>query len=303
MVSFDELKRTLMFRLFETASGPHARAQLTGREIAHMLHDLTGYGIAGQVRNQLLQNGLLRQVRAISDEDEGEYEITPNLILEIESLQASISSKAEETAFSEFKKYLIIALYEKSKEEGLKVYKLKELADERQIYYRDGWIDEISNFLNDHGYALVKKSMRGDENAVAKLNGSGLEYAEELIAESRRKIATEPSAPVPASDRIVTLDDNSAAYKETLASLEQLTQDASKSNEFAHLFANPEDKVRTLSEIDSGIQLLKNARVRPTAVYELLVNSLRWIAKKLPDVTLGALASKALDGLTKLLGF
>lgn len=205
--------------------------------------------------------------------------------------------------FTEFRDTLIIALYEKSNKEGLNVFKLSELADERNIYYRDGWIDEVSNFLNDHGYALVRKSMLGDENAVAKLNGSGLEYAEELIAESGREIADESSTPVPASDRIVTLDDNSAVYKETLSSLEQLTQDASKSNEFANLFANPDDKVRTLSEINSGIQLLKIARVRLTAVYELLVNPLKWITKKLPDAALGALASKVLDGLAKLLGF
>ena len=111
MVSFGELKRTLMFRLFEIASNPHARAQLTGREIAKILQDTTGRGIADQVRNELVKSGFLLQTRAISDDDEGEYEITLKLILEIENLQASISSKAEETTFSEFKKFLIIALY------------------------------------------------------------------------------------------------------------------------------------------------------------------------------------------------
>lgn len=205
--------------------------------------------------------------------------------------------------FTEFRDALIVALHEKSNKEGLKVYELKELADERKMAYQDGWIIEVSNFLDAHGHALVKKSMRGDDNAAAKFKESGMEYAEKLIAESGGELAADANPRVPASDRIVTLDDNSAIYKETISSLEQLTQDASKNNEFANLFANPEDKVRTLSEINSGVQLLKNIRVRPAVVYELLVNTLKWITKKLPDATLGALASKALDGLTKLLGF
>lgn len=228
---------------------------------------------------------------------------------------------AHKPRFTEFRDALIIALYEKSSKEGLIVFKLKELADECNIRYRDGWIDEVSNFLNNHGYALVRKSMLGDENAVAKLNASGLEYAEKLIAEAESEdnapdveplfeiagssdTVTDddgiPLVTVPASDRIVKLDHNRREYRETIAALSELSEEAKKSNEFGELFVDPEDKVVVLSQIDTGTQLLRNKKVIPDVVKRVLEYPLRFIKEKMPDAALAALASKAWDWLMKL---
>lgn len=268
MVSFDELKRTLTSRLFENASDRHAGAQLTGREIANMLHDLTGYAVAGQVRNELLQNGLLRQIRAISDDDEGEYEITPNLIREIESSQALISSKAGETTFSEFKKCLIVALYEKSNVGGLNLYPLKDLADEKGMFYREGWIIEVLTFLDEHGYALIVKSMGGDGTAAAKLKASGLEYAEELISETESGGEEPDTAPgfVPASDRYVEIDNNSPTFKNAETTVESATQAIRGLNEPTNY-----DSEQVVQELTLGQQLFKSAKVRVAAVAAMIL--------------------------------
>lgn len=321
MVSFDELKRTLTFRLFENASDPHARAQLTGREIANMLHGLTGYAIASQVRNELLKNGLLRQVRTISDEDEGEYEITPNLILEIENLQASISSKAEETTFSEFKKYLIIALYEKSNAEGLNLYPLKDLADERGIFYREGWIFEVLTFLNEHDYALIVKSLGGDGTAAAKLKANGLEYAEELIEEAESEedapdveplfeIAGSsdtvpdgdgvPIIAVPASDRIVSRTDNQGAWDEATKTLDAVIAEYKKDHPRDNEVGS--EKPALLGALIAGRKLFDDTRINVEVGVALLIEPLKLMVRRYEKELIGGLAATAFAAIAKLFG-
>ena len=104
----------------------------------------------------------------------------------------------------------------------------------------------------------------------------------------------------PASDRLVTLDHNSAEYRETIAALSELSEEAKKSNEFGELFADPEDRVVILSQIDSGIQLLKNKKVIPAVVKRVLEYPVRFIKENMPGAALNALASKAWDWLMKL---
>lgn len=207
---------------------------------------------------------------------------------------------AHKPRFTEFRDTLIAALYEKSNEKGLNLYPLKDLADEKGMVYRDGWIFEVLPFLDDHGYALIVKSMGGDKTAAAKLNASGLEYAEELIDESAHEPSSAEFSPIPASDRIVKLDHNSREYRETIAALLELSDEATKNNEFGELFADPEDRVVVLSQIDNGIPFLKNKKVIPDVVKRVLEYPLRFIKEKMPDAALGALASKAWDWLMKL---
>lgn len=138
------------------------------------------------------------------------------------------------------------------------------------------------------------------------LTSNGLEDVENWTEETYERIATDIIFPevedIPASDRVVTFDHNSEEYKETVSVLEQVSKEARESNEFGHLFADPEDRIRVSSEINSGLGLLKNLRVDVENIKNLLIANLKLIKEKLPDVALGALASKALEWLAKLLG-
>ena len=107
---------------------------------------------------------------------------------------------------------------------------------------------------------------------------------------------------VPASDRVVSLDHNSPDYKEAVAALDEFATEAEKSNEFGELFADPEDRIRVLSEVNSGIDLLKQHRVSVEAVKVLLMKPLKLVAENLLGAALGALASKALEYISKLFG-
>jgi len=105
----------------------------------------------------------------------------------------------------------------------------------------------------------------------------------------------------PASDRVVTLGDNSKHYKETIAALNEVIEEAEKSNEFGALFANSDDKVRAIAEMKQGVTLLEQTRVKVGAIKELIISNLQLIATKLPDAALGALAIKALEWLQKII--
>ena len=104
----------------------------------------------------------------------------------------------------------------------------------------------------------------------------------------------------PASNRIVPLNHNSEAYKEALNALRELSEEATKSNELANLYADPADRVVVLSQITSGIKLLEQKRIIPDVVKRVLEYPIKFIKEKLPDAALGALASKAWDWLVKL---
>ena len=232
-----------------------------------------------------------------------------------------ISGKSEFPSFREFRDALIVALYEKSNEEGLIVYKLKELADERNIHYRDGWIDEVSNFLNGHGYALVRKSMRGDENPVAKMNGSGLEYAEELIAEAESEENAPDGEPlfeiagssdtvpdgdgvpiiaVPASDRIVSRTDNQGAWDEATKTLDAVIAEYKKDHPRDNEIGS--EKNALLGALIAGRKLFDNTRINVEVGVALLIEPLKLIVRRYEKELIGGLAATAFAAIAKLFG-
>lgn len=124
------------------------------------------------------------------------------------------------------------------------------------------------------------------------------------LSEDEQTVADNEGIPiiaVPASDRIVALDHNSLDYVEALSALSKLSEEATKSNEFSALFADPEDRIVVLSQIDTAIQLLKNENVIPNVVKKVLQYPINVIKENMPGAALGTLASKAWDWVVKLL--
>jgi hypothetical protein len=107
---------------------------------------------------------------------------------------------------------------------------------------------------------------------------------------------------IPASNRTVSIDHNAKEALETIQTLRTVVEEAEKSNEFAELFADPDEKVIVISEMEAGIGLLSGPKVYVETIRSLLVSKLQWIKEKLPDWSASALVSKGLDLLLKLLG-
>jgi hypothetical protein len=114
--------------------------------------------------------------------------------------------------------------------------------------------------------------------------------------------AGQSNVQIPASDRIVSLDHNNPETEETVSTLRAVVEEVRKSNEFSELFADPDEKVIVLSEMEAGIELLGGDKVYVGTIKSLLVSKLEWIMAKLPDWSASALVSEGLKALIKLIG-
>jgi hypothetical protein len=110
----------------------------------------------------------------------------------------------------------------------------------------------------------------------------------------------ESSGIAPASNRVVRLDHNSAAYLEAEARLTEMVAAVQSNNEYA--VTEPEDWEQSVAELESGQRLLKAPQVRLDAITSVLVKGLTKLVAKFGDALLGALAALALTALAALLG-
>lgn len=131
------------------------------------------------------------------------------------------------------------------------------------------------------------------------------EITVDLVKEAiRRRQEKASSAPepntVPASNRLVTLDHNKPEVRGAIETIEAVIEEARKSNEFAALFAAPDERVVFLSEMGAGVGLAKSSDVVNTkTIKDLLLSKLEWIKEKLPDWSASALVSRAIESVIK----
>lgn len=103
---------------------------------------------------------------------------------------------------------------------------------------------------------------------------------------------------VPAADRIVTLDHNSATYKDVIKSLEKLKTIIEQANNYS----DEEDKEQRIGEIKAGRELLKTKRTRLKSLAAVLGTVLIYLVTKFGDSIIGEVATKIIDLLTELIG-
>ncbi len=121
--------------------------------------------------------------------------------------------------------------------------------------------------------------------------------ARELRHFLERRAAELSLADIPASDRVVTVNDNSPGYRETVDALEKLEQSLIEVNDYP----NTEDKEQRIAEISAGRRLLRSTRVRIGALVAVLGPPLTYLATKFADQAIGQIAKSAWDLLQLLL--
>ncbi|MGA9582062.1 MAG: hypothetical protein WBR13_08855 [Allosphingosinicella sp.] len=104
-------------------------------------------------------------------------------------------------------------------------------------------------------------------------------------------------AAIPASDRIVALDDNQRA--ELIHPLEQISKEIQTSNSTRNELGEEADRIS--AEIDAGIDLAKAGRVRLSAIIAVLIKPLKFIAERFSGAAIGTLATELIKALLKLL--
>ncbi len=217
-------------------------------------------------------------------------------LLEAERVESE-SHAQKQPKFTVFRDNLIVALYHKSNEEGFELYRLKELADENQLSYRNGWIFEVVTFLDGHGYALVQKVMGGEETCVAKINASGLEYAEELIDETEATAPSDSPETVPAPDAVdvwepLPIDRSNPEYSAAVDAVEQAVKVIEGDNGYAA--THPDERNHIVWCLKEGLAAVKERLPSYAQVRSMIVAPLRFLAKKFAETVMGESAKLAL---------
>jgi hypothetical protein len=145
--------------------------------------------------------------------------------------------------------------------------------------------------INPPDFCLHFLFVRGDFNAaVANLISQLFSpMARELRRYIRRQIEQERAfaSSIPATDRIVHLDHNSAAYSETIEALEKTEQAVATANDYD----DAQDKDQRLAELSAIRRLLTSTRVRIGAVTAIAGPTLAWLAEKFAGGVISQLAS------------
>jgi protein-tyrosine-phosphatase len=137
----------------------------------------------------------------------------------------------------------------------------------------------VGQNLNDNARAVIDQIFRPMARELRR-------YLEGTIGE------------VPAADRFVKLDHNSAAYHEAIKSLEDLEKTLHEANDYP----DPEDKDQRIAEISAAQRLLKAIRVRVAAVVELVGAGLRYLASHFIGTAIDTASHKVIEALTNLFG-
>jgi hypothetical protein len=103
--------------------------------------------------------------------------------------------------------------------------------------------------------------------------------------------------PVPASDRIVTIDHNTPDFRELIDALEKVQQSLRAINDYD----DPEEKEQVSAEIDAGRKLLEAPQTRIQALMATVGSALLWVAKRFADTVAGKAAEIAMDKLGKII--
>lgn len=102
---------------------------------------------------------------------------------------------------------------------------------------------------------------------------------------------------IPASDRIVTIDDNAPLVQNVFEALTEIEDGIRQSNSL-----EPDEKVRLEAEVKAGREVLKGGSARVDAIRSVLLPPLKYISKKLADSAIGVVARNAFEWVITLIG-
>ena len=175
-----------------------------------------------------------------------------------------------------------------------------DLAAKNEIPYEQGFLVKMQRELKDQGFLIGPNPMNGDATAIGSLTGAGLRYVESIHKddmpqelsgwrELRATITDKASAEIiPASDRIVRLDHNSAPVVEILDAAADLQQKIRMGNDIGDL--THDEAVAAAGEVSQLEQAMKADFVRPDVLVGFAKKTLKWVGEKAAGAAVGKAA-------------
>lgn len=155
------------------------------------------------------------------------------------------------------------------------------------------WEDKTNGVfeISAKGIAYVESHLDFEDSTIAQ-------YADQL---GRRAQAPGIDGPrVPTASGSVSLEHNSAPYQETVESVDKVIEELKKDQPLDNELG--QERHALIQAVEAGRRLLDDTRMNIEIGVKLLLEPLLLVAKKYTQVLLGALAGKAVDLVTKLLG-
>jgi hypothetical protein len=200
--------------------------------------------------------------------------------------------------FSQFSDDLLMAMVDAGQKMPGHYINPIAVAIAAKLSHMPGWVRQAVEALQSKGWVSAKFLATGqpDGQVMAIVTGRGVERAEKIEEERRQAASAEDE--VPASDRFVRIDHNSAGYKDADDALGQTLEAVRGSNEYRS--SDPEDHEQRVAELEAGKRLLQAPRVDLGWLKAGLERTLTYIAKKFADQAIGKLAGAAIKFLLAL---
>lgn len=180
--------------------------------------------------------------------------------------------------------------------EGIGQIEVEFLGDRFVLGCVEGEEDRAIRFAHrfevDAGEVL--KAVAGDLDHTRAMLMAG------ILAHERIKELENGTELVPASDRVVGLDHNAAAYAQAMVAVDALIVVVRESNSYREMDAA--DQERRVAELEAGRTLLRSRWVSLKMVKATLWSTLAYLALKFVDAPIGEAASLAWNALKRLLG-
>jgi hypothetical protein len=171
---------------------------------------------------------------------------------------------------------------------------------------QDEMAGEFYKFVHPRLHQIYNLGTQNPDTLIYKYTVIGRKFLENAVSKFgdsennlERPILEQPSTQIPASDRIVRLDDNSNLRDEIIGKIDELATIIRGHNEDDGQLA---EKERILAELRAGEELLKAPSVRVIALSTVLGTALAWLAKEFAGGIIGQLAAILMELIGPLLG-
>jgi DNA-binding MarR family transcriptional regulator len=175
-----------------------------------------------------------------------------------------------------------------------------ELVDLYALEGRPGWIAAALDEFSSRGW-IERDPTLGDERQLAVfLRGRGLRAAEQVVESGIKPLRRFVASPIPASDRVVTLDHNSPDLAKAISDAKQLAAQLQETNDVGNM--SPEAVAVAVEEVAEIAMSLERPAVRMPAFGDRVASTMTWIAKEAAGALVGTAALGLLALLAAILG-
>jgi hypothetical protein len=187
--------------------------------------------------------------------------------------------------FSEWQQQLFAALVEAEEANPHTMINLAVAAEALGYAYSPAWLRKAANLFEARGWITAEYFIGGD--VLASVTGDGMLHYDTIR--------------VPASDRFVAINHNSAAYVDAVEKLEATATALDQAND---LLIAQDEKESLIAEVRSLLNLLKEKVVRLAVLVDATTSRgiLGSIRKNFPSDVRSALVGAAVAALLALIG-